>query len=123
MSAQSPQQRSAEMDECVQNCTDCHRACLETVAHCLQLGGERAENSHVRLLLDCADICRTSADFMIRGSVMHRRTCGVCADICERCAADCERMAGDDARMRACAEVCRRCAESCRQMAKAAAAD
>ena len=29
----------------------------------------------VRLLLDCAEICRTSADFMIRGSELHPHIC------------------------------------------------
>ena len=111
------------MEQCIQNCLDCHRACLEMVTYCLKLGGTHAEVEHISLLLDCAEICRTSADFMIRGSAMHRRICGVCADICERCAADCERMGADDVHLKACAELCRRSAESCRQMAKAAATD
>jgi hypothetical protein len=110
---------SAQMQECVQNCTDCHRICLETAAYCVQMGGPHAEASHVGLLLDCAQICATSADFMTRGAVLHPRVCGVCAEVCERCAEDCERF-GDDAQMRRCAEVCRRCAESCRRMASAA---
>ncbi len=106
---------SQEMEQCIQNCTDCHHICLETVSHCLEMGGEHAEVNHIRLLLDCAEICQTSANFMIRGSEFHARTCGVCAEICERCAADCERF-GDEF-MNQGAQICRRCAESCRQMA------
>ena len=86
------------------------------MSHCLQQGGRHAEASHIQLLLDCVDICRTSADFMLRGSDLHTLTCGVCAQVCERCAQDCEQM-GDDEMMRRCAEACRRCAESCRRMA------
>ncbi|HSH79114.1 MAG TPA: four-helix bundle copper-binding protein [Herpetosiphonaceae bacterium] len=112
----SGQHTSQEMQQCIQNCTDCHRICLETVAYCLRMGGKHAEAAHIRLLLDCAEICQTSANFMIRGSDFHGRTCGVCAEVCEACAQDCEQM-GDDAQMRACAEMCRRCAESCRHMA------
>jgi hypothetical protein len=112
---------SPEMQECIQNCSDCHRSCLALVPHCLQLGGEHADPNHIRLLLDCAQICQTSADFMIRGSQSHPQVCGVCADVCTRCAQDCERMAGDDAMMRECAEICRRCAASCQQMAGMAA--
>jgi hypothetical protein len=93
----------------------CHGTCVETVDHCLQKGGRHAEAHHIRVLLDCAQICATSADFMLRGSEMHGSTCGVCAEACERCAADCERLADDDM-MRRCAETCRRCAESCRGM-------
>jgi hypothetical protein len=123
MSAQATQRADKRMEQCIQNCVDCHRTCLETVMHCLELGGAHAEIKHIRLLLDCADICQTSANFMIRNSEVYRRICGVCSDICDRCAADCERMGVDNAQLKGCAEVCRRCAESCRQMAKAAATD
>ena len=106
---------SPEMRQCIQECQNCHSICLETVPHCLEKGGPHAEAAHIRLLLDCAQICQTSADYMLRGSDLHVRTCAVCAEVCERCAADCERF-GDDEMMRRCAEVCRRCAQSCRQM-------
>jgi len=109
-------QMGPAMQECIRNCTECHRVCLETVAHCLQLGGPHAEAAHIRLLLDCVQICATSADFMTRRSDLHARTCAVCAEVCERCAEDCEQF-GDDEQMKRCAEVCRRCAQSCRQMA------
>jgi hypothetical protein len=112
----SHQAMSADMQRCIRECMNCHAVCLETVTHCLEVGGKHAEVSHIRLLLDCADICQTSADYMLRGSDLHGRTCAVCAEVCERCAASCARM-GDDAQMQACAEACRTCAESCQQMA------
>lgn len=104
------------MRHCVQSCSDCHKICLETLTHCLQMGGKHAEVEHIRLLLDCAEICQTSANFMLRGSHLHGRTCKVCAEICEQCAKDCEQFS-DDPVMQACAEACRRCAGSCWQMA------
>lgn len=107
----------AEMRQCIESCLDCHATCLETITHCLRMGGKHAEASHIRLLMDCVQICQTSADFMLRGSDLHGRTCGVCAEVCARCAEDCDRLAGDDELMRRCAEMCRRCAESCRKMA------
>ncbi len=111
---------SGEMHECITACLGCHSVCLQTVAHCLQMGGRHAEPNHITLLLDCAEICQTSANFMLRGSAVHGRTCAVCAEACERCAQDCERFT-DDAMMGQCAEACRRCAESCRRMAQMAA--
>jgi hypothetical protein len=60
----------------------------------------------VGLMLDCAKICQTSANFMLRSSGIHSRTCGVWAEVCEGCAQDCERL-GDDADMRACADLCK----------------
>lgn len=77
-------------------------------------------SSHLALMLDCVEICQTSANFMLRNSALHRRTCGVCAEICDMCAMDCQRFA-DDAQMQACADACRRCAASCREMAMMAA--
>lgn len=112
---------SSEMQNCIQECLNCHSVCLQTITHCLQMGGKHAEAAHIRLLLDCAEICQTSANFMLRGSDLHGRVCAVCAEVCQRCAQDCERFT-DDEQMRHCAKACRTCAESCRQMATAMAA-
>ena len=65
--------------------------------------------------------CAGANIFMLRGSPLHTRTCGVCADICGQCAQDCDRVGGGDQQMKQCADICRRCAESCRQMATTAA--
>lgn len=104
-----------DMRQCIENCLQCHRVCVETLAYCLQKGGKHAEAKHLRLLMDCAEICQTSANFMLRGSELHTRTCFACAEVCERCADACARM-GDDATMKACEDMCRRCADSCRNM-------
>ena len=106
-----------QMQECIQNCLDCHKVCLqEAMNHCLETGGEHTEPSHFRLMMACAEICQASANIMLIGSELHPLTCGVCAEICTRCADDCERM-GD---MEECAVLCRQCAHSCREMAGAA---
>lgn len=110
-------QLSQPMRQCIQHCSDCHNVCLETASHCLALGGKHAEAAHVTLLLNCAEICATSADFMLTGSELHGRTCAVCAEACERCADSCEQLGAGDETMRRCAEACRACAQSCRQMA------
>ena len=107
---------SERMQECIDNCSNCHAACLETVVYRLQKGGDHAAESHVRLLLDCAEICQTSANFMLRNSPLHAITCAACAEICERCAVECEKFKGD-MQMEACARMCRTCAASCREMA------
>ena len=114
--------QSSEMQNCIDACQTCHMTCLQMAAtHCLEMGGAHVEPAHMRLMLDCAEICQTSANFMLRGSPLHARVCSVCAEACERCAQECEQMANGDQQMLACAEQCRRCAESCRQMAQMAA--
>lgn len=108
---------STEMQRCIELCQQCHASCLTTVSHCLDMGGEHASRSHITILLDCAAACAQSADFMLRGSDMHGRVCGVCAEACEHCAEDCERLANGDQHMLDCAAICRKCADSCRMMA------
>jgi hypothetical protein len=110
---------SDRVQKCIDECTNCHHICLATVQHCLKKSGKHAEPRHITLLLDCAEICQTSANFMLRGSQLHVNTCMVCAEVCTRCAESCEQFS-DDEQMRACAEACRSCAESCARMASAA---
>lgn len=111
--------RSHAMEQCIDNCTNCHRICLETAArHFRRERSPRIDEGMVRLLLDCAEICRTSSDFMIRGSELHPHVCRACAAVCARCADECDRFS-DDPYMAACSEICRRCALSCAEMAGA----
>lgn len=107
------------MRTCIDACQACHAVCLETVQHCLDMGGKHAEAAHITTLLDCAQICATSADFMLRGSSSHAATCLACAEVCETCAESCDTL--DGAEMKRCADECRRCAEECRTMAASAA--
>ncbi|WP_252954545.1 four-helix bundle copper-binding protein [Siccirubricoccus soli] len=83
------------------------------MTHCLEQGGKHVEPQHFRLMLACAEMCQTAANFMLIGTPHHRTTCGACAQICEDCAKSCEAVGG----MQECVEACRRCAESCRRMA------
>ena len=106
-----------KMRACIEECHNCHDICTETVTHSLQMGGDHSEPNHIRLLLDCAEICQTSANFMLRMSDFHGQVCGVCAEVCERRAEDCERFS-DDQMMQQCAEACHSCARSCREMAE-----
>ena len=105
------------MDACIAECERSKRACLETARYCLEKGGSHAKAAHVRLLLDCAEICQTTANFMLRGSPLHGTVCESCAEICDRCAESCEAFQ-EEATLKSCAEVCRTCAKSCREMAR-----
>jgi hypothetical protein len=102
----------------VQIMTECHDICLQTLSHCLDRGGEHSKPEHIILLLDCAEICQTAANFMLRDSELHARVCAVCAEVCDRCAQDCERLAAGDDMMKRCADTCRHCAEACREMSR-----
>lgn len=107
---------SSEVLECIKDSLDCYQACTETTLRCLTMGGIHAEKEHLNLLMDCAKICNTNADFMLRNSSYYPQTCGITADICDECADTCDRFEEDF--MKECARVCRRCSESCREMAR-----
>ena len=103
-----------ELDDCIEACGTCHNVCLETSKHCLEIGGRHAEASHITLLRDCAEICRTSTDLMLAGSLYVHQICDLCAQICDDCEQGCGEFSEDF--MKRCAETCRKCAETCREM-------
>jgi hypothetical protein len=105
---------SAEMTRCVDTCLKCYSTCLSTAMnHCLEAGGKHTEPQHFRLMIACAEICRTAAHCMLVNTPHHKHTCRACAEICSECADDCERIGGMDD----CVARCRECAKSCRAMA------
>jgi len=106
-----------EMQKCIQLCQDCHALCVQTIGHCLKLGGRHAALEHIRLFEDCAQMCATAADYMLRESPFHDRICRLCSDLCKQCGKDCEQVAEDDQMVKQCIEMCRKCAGSCERMA------
>ncbi len=106
---------NTKMKECIDNCLECYRVCVETKKYCLEIGGEHAEPTHLKTLADCAELCRVSAQMMMSGSEMHKEVCGVCAEACRRCKESCEQF--DDEQMKKCAQICGECEVSCREMA------
>jgi hypothetical protein len=98
-----------EMQQTIQDCLDCHRVLIDTANHYKQPGNEQ----HRTMLLDCAEMCLTTAHFMQHNSPLHGYMCQVCAQVCNHCAGESDRMGDTDA-----ANACRNCAWSCEQMAK-----
>ena len=105
-----------EINQCIQNCLDSHRSCLETISYCLQVGGEHKNAAFINLLTDCAAICAINANFIIRNSTYQSQTCGICAAICVACAEACQKLGPDDPIMQQCAAICGRGGESCWKM-------
>lgn len=101
---------------CIAHCLDCYSVCSRTKAHGLRLGGRHAEERHQKLLDDCIEICRTAADFMLRGSDRIASACRACAEVCSDCARSCRGFAGDR-QLDECAKTCDSCAQLCRKIA------
>jgi hypothetical protein len=108
---------SSQRPTAIDECRRCQEVCLDTVTHALRRGGQYADEELIGALLDATDVCRTSIDFLRRGSPLSTRTCAVSAEICERAAEACEAFVHDPV-MLACAAVCRRCAAVCREVAE-----
>ena len=103
------------IQQCIEECLNCHAACTMTAQHAIGEGGEKADPGLVGVLLDCAEICQTSANFLLRGSPYHDSTCAAAAEVCRACEEAC-RSFPDDEQMAHCAELCASCADSCDQM-------
>lgn len=103
------------MTRCIETCLSCYKTCLgAAMNHCLIAGGEHVAPKHFRLMMACAEICRTAAHFiMLLNSPHYQHVCRECAEICRECANDCERI-GD---MDECVAMCRACVQSCQEMA------
>jgi hypothetical protein len=82
------------------------------MTHCLEMGGEHVRPPHFRLMMSCAEICRTMAHLLLIESDQAKALCMICADVCKSCADDCERI-GD---MDSCVIACRHCADACLTM-------
>ena len=101
------------MQSCIDACTKCYQVCLQTAMnHCLETGGKHVEPGHFRLMINCAQICQTSADLQLSGSEFVAQYCRLCAEVCEACAKSCAALGMTD-----CEKACRDCAASCRAMA------
>jgi hypothetical protein len=92
------------------------RACLETLAYCLEEKGTSYAGKHIQLLQTCVETCNLSVRLMCADSPFHPQACELCFEVCEACATECERFQ-DDETFAKCAQACRRSAESCRGMA------
>lgn len=104
----------SDAQSCIDACTQCHRLCLQTALnHCLELGGKHIDSEHYRLMMNCAELCQTSANFQIGSSQFSAHLCRVCAEICNACAKSCQQIGG----MENCVQACLKCAASCEQMA------
>lgn len=106
---------SNDMRQCIELCLQCYQTCLSTATmHCLPEGGKHAEPNHIRLMLCCAEICRTAAHIMLTGSPLHGAVCSACAKMCLACAENCMQVGEMDE----CVDICQRCQKSCQDMAQ-----
>ena len=104
-----------DMRHCIEQCLNCYKVCYgSAMTHCLERGGEHVEPQHFRLMMACAEMCRSCAHILLLNSPLYRSVCRACAEICGQCAHNCDRL-GD---MSECADACRHCAEACEKLSR-----
>jgi hypothetical protein len=104
------------LDRCVTECNECRAQCVEARRYCLEQGGAYLEPRHLRLLADCAAICATTADFVLRHEMSSAWCASSCAQVCHQCADSCARWR-EDAVLQACTESCRTFGLMCQEIA------
>ena len=97
--------------DCIAACNECATECGSCFSHMV---GKDSPNECPACCIDCAALCRLSADAMARNSPFAKEICALCAKACDRCAEECG--AHDMEHCKRCAEACRRCAAACRAM-------
>lgn len=110
-----------QYQNCIDACYACAVACSHCASECLKEENVRELRRCIQLDLECASICKSSADIMSFGSNFSGNICRVCADICQTCADECEKHAEMGMNhCRDCAQACRKCAQACEEMSAAA---
>ena len=100
----------------MQLCLEVCRRAAEACDDCASDDAHRDSAALARcrsLCLDSADICRTTAAVLERGSAQHPRFCALCAQICRECAAECAKHAAGHEHCQVCENACIACADEC----------
>ncbi|MEO7463415.1 MAG: four-helix bundle copper-binding protein [Ferruginibacter sp.] len=104
--------KQQQYQKCIDACIECATDCNHCAVSCLEEKDVQHLTKCIRLDLECAVICRTSAELMSIGSFYSKQVCKICATICNACADECERHAAMGM------EHCKECADACRACAK-----
>ncbi len=110
---QGNQLGQVEMQQCIEDCMSCYNVCIQTARACQQAGGEHAEQGHIWMLLDCAEICQTVAHFMEHDNPLYGYVTSAAAQITNHCSERCAQMGDDD-----CANACKNASWSLQQISK-----
>lgn len=104
--------KDPDIKDLIKSISECHQVCLDSISYCLDMGGDHAEAGHITTLMDCAKICETSADYLLRDSGFSPLPVEICSAICDECEKSCNEFK-DDQVMKTCAKMCEECKGKC----------
>jgi hypothetical protein len=91
--------------------------CNQCATSCLDEKEVEKLRACIKLDLECAAVCRATAEIMEMDGKYVDAFCQLCADICTSCAEECDKHAQMGMEhCRICADACRQCAEECIHM-------
>ena len=100
--------------------TDCAQACTADADDDLSEHNVAELVKCIRLCLDCADICATTAGVASRqtdyDANVTRPLLEACIASCKSCGNECQRHAMVHAHCQVCEQACRRCEQACKQL-------
>ena len=107
---------------CISECLACAQSCTACADAGLAEPDIDLLRRCIRLNLDCADLCATTALMLSRqlepDRELTRRLIELQAFSCQLCGDECERHAERHEHCRLCSQACRRCEEACRALLK-----
>jgi hypothetical protein len=113
-------QRAAELSERISEIAGCAITCNICADACLGEQNVQALAECIRLNLDCADICTTTAAVISRqtGTAMEliRAQIQACKAACKECGDECRKHAQKHEHCKVCSDVCQKCVQACDQL-------
>lgn len=107
MNHENHQQIIAALNNCASECNHCATACLDEQ-------DVKMLSKCIKLDIDCAEICSTTASLLARDSEHGHHLLKECVEVCNKCAEECEKHAAMGMEhCKTCAEACRACSDAC----------
>jgi hypothetical protein len=118
-----PRKANIEMRDvtnCIEACRECAVVCTSCADACLGEQNVQKLVPCIRIDLDCADICQTTARMLMRQTETNlqllRAQLETTITATRLCAEECEKHAEMHQHCRVCASSCRNCEQMCQQM-------
>jgi hypothetical protein len=89
----------------IEACLECATACNHCAVSCLQEENVQNLAKCIRLNLECAVMCRATAEKLSLGNAFAEEVSQLCADVAKACAAECEQLSS--------LPQCKECAAAC----------
>ena len=89
------------------NCESTAKMCQKAMDYCNEKKGKYSDSSVTNAIKDCMSACKSTDDFLRRGSKLSSKSSALCAEACTECAKACDQFK-DDLQMTSLANECRK---------------